>query len=181
MTHLNATQAEQSLYATAWRHTGPGLLIALMFVIVAAATMLREQSAANESNISHDSNLSTEQRLNNLLSGPETSVCNSMRLELPIEQLRDADGQITPKGRTLFMLLGRRAQSLSLNITLTTYSLQDAAFATVIAANMMKNVSLKSEQLKISVEKQPADKNPVRSAMLTVTITMLPAIVGEVG
>ena len=180
MTNPIATRANQSLYAAAWRHTGPGVLIALMFVIIAAETMLREQSSANASNRNRIPDLSIEQQLSDLLSGPENSVCNTVRLELPITQLRGADGQITSNGRTLFMLLGRRAKSLSLNITLTTNSLQDAEFATVIATSMMNNVSLQSEQLKISVEEQPADKNSVRESMLIVAITMCPAIVGEV-
>ncbi len=169
-----------AVYAAAWRQTGPGLLIALMFVIIASAAMLRDQSAANASNINRSPELPIEQRLSNLLSGPGNSVFNTVRLELPIAQLRDADGQMTSNGKTLFMLRGRRAKSLSLNITLTTNSIQDAEFAAVIAARMMSDVSLKSEQLRIGVEEQQTDMNSVRESMLTVTITMCAAIDGEV-
>ncbi len=180
MTNRNATQTKRSLYAAAWRQTGPGVLIALMFVIIASATMLRDQSAANASNKNRNPDLLTEQRLSNLLSGPGNSVFNTVRLELPLAQLRDINDQLTPNGKTLFMLLWRRAKSLSLNITLTTNSFRDAEFAAMIAARMMSNVSLQSEQLRIGVEEQQTDMNSVRESILTVTITMCAAIDGDV-
>ena len=180
MTKLNATQTNRSLYAAGWRHTGPGILIALMFVIIASATMLREQSAANASNVNRNPSRPIEQQLSDLLSGPENSVFNTVRLELSISQLRDADGEMTSNGKTLFMLLGRRAKSLSLDITLTTNSIRDAEFAAMIAARMMSDVSLQPDQLRIGFEEQKTSNNLVSESILTVTITICAAIDGEV-
>lgn len=176
----NKIPQTSAIYTSAWLHTAPGILIAMMFVIIASATMLRDQSVANASNTNPNPDLPLEQQLGDLLSSPMNSVFHTVRLELPIQQLRDTDGEMTSNGKTLFMLLGRRAKSLSLNITLTTNSFRDAEFAAMIAARMMRDVSLQSEQLRIGVEEQQTDMNSVRDSILTVTITMCAAIDGEV-
>lgn len=176
----NKIPQTSAIYTSAWLHTAPGILIAMMFVTLASATMLRDQSVANASNTNPNPDLPLEQQLGDLLSSPMNSVFHTVRLELPIQQLRDTDGEMTSNGKTLFMLLGRRAKSLSLNITLTTNSFRDAEFAAMIAARMMRDVSLQSEQLRIGVEEQQTDMNSVRDSILTVTITMGAAIDGEV-
>lgn len=167
-----------AIYAVAWRHTGPGILIALMFVIIASATMLRDQSVANASSTYRNPDLPVEQRLSDLFSGHSNSVIHTVRLELPIHQLRDADGEMTSNAKSMFILLARRAKQLSLNVTLKTNSNRDAEFAALIAARMMSDVSLRSEQLRIGVEEQQTDSNPVHESILTVTITMCAAIDG---
>jgi hypothetical protein len=176
----NKIPQAQKTYAAAWRHTGPGILIALMFVIIASATMLRDQSVANASDKNQNSDLPLDQRISDLLSSPGNSVLHTVRLELPMQQLRDANGDMTSNGKSLFMLLARRAKSLSLNVTLTTNSNRDAEFAASIAARMMSNVSLQSTQLRIGVEEQQTNSHSIHESILTVTITMCAAIDGEV-
>jgi hypothetical protein len=176
----NKSSQTSFVYATAWQHTGPGILIALLFVIIASATMLRDQAAANALSIDRNSDLPIEQRLNDLLSGQMDSVSYAARLELPMQQLQDADGDITSNARSLFMLLARRAKSLSLNVTLTTNSMHNVGFAAKIAARMMSDASLQSRQLRIGIEEQLTDSNTVHESILTVTITMCAAIDGEV-
>jgi hypothetical protein len=168
-----------AIYTAAWRQSGPGILIALMFIIIASATMLREQSAAQASHTSRNSALPLEKQLSNLLLSRTNAVFHTVRLELPMQQLRDSDGEITPNGESLFSLLARRARSRSLNITFTTNSLRDAEFAATIAARMMGDVSLQTDQLRIGVEEQ-TDSHPVQKSILIVTITMRAAIDGEV-
>ena len=166
-------------YAVAWRHAGPGVLIALLFVIIASATMLRDQSVAYASSSIRNPDLPIELRLSDLLSGQSNSVFHTVRLALPMQQLRDADGEMTSNAKSLFMLIARRAKSLSLNVTLITNSNQDADFAAAIAARMMCDALLQSEQLRISVDEQQTDSNSVQESMLAVTITMCAATDGD--
>lgn len=88
-----------------------------------------------------------------------------------MQQLRDADGDITSNAKSLFMLLARRAKSLSLKVTLTTSSTRDVGFAAKIAADMMSDASLQSEQLRVGVEERRTNGDSVQESFLTVSIT----------
>lgn len=176
----NKSSQTAVMYSAAWRHTGPGILIALLFVVIASATMLRDQSIANASNIIQKQDIPIEQRLDDLLAGRADTIFYSVRLELPMQQLLDADGDITSNAKSLFMLLARRAKSLSLNLALTTNSTQDVGFAAKIAADMMSDGSLQSEQLRIGVEERRTNGDSVHESFLTVSITMCAANGGEV-
>lgn len=72
-THNKSSQTA-ALYSAAWRHTGPGILIALLFVVITSATMLRDQSIANASNIIQKQDIPIEQRLDDLLAGRADTI-----------------------------------------------------------------------------------------------------------
>ena len=176
----NKSSQTAVLYSAAWRHTGPAILIALLFVVMTSATMLRDQSIANASNKIRKHDITIEQRVNDLLAGRGDTIFSSMRVELPMQQLRDVDGDVTSNAKSLFMLLARRAKSLSLNVSLTTDSIQNVGFVAKIAAHMMRDVSLQSEQLRIGVEERLTDGGSVQESFLTVSITMCAASGAEV-
>lgn len=166
------TKHLQNLYAAAWRQTGPGILIALMFVMIASAIMSNEQSRANGSNTKQHGTPPLNQQLSDLLFANTAPATHTIRLELPIQQLRDADGEITSNCTSLFTLLARRAKSLSLTVTLTTDSYNDAKFAVAIAARMMNEVSLEATQIRIGVDEQAINAQSTKTSVLTVNVAM---------
>ena len=157
----------------------PGILVAMMFVLVASAPIIRDQSsvAGLVRAMNHDG-LVVERRLSDLIPCTNCPVSHSVHLKLPLEQLRDAEGRITPNGESFFLLLARRMKSLSLRIRLTASSFDDAGFATAIAARMMNEVVLESTQVRISMLNPAADGDILKAAMLTVTITRFEAVSG---
>jgi len=86
---------------------------------------------------------------------------------------------LTSNGESFFLLLARRMKSLSLNVMLTTNSIADAKFATTIAARMMREVSLESTQLRISMEGRMAGVHAQSDSLLTVTITRHETVDGD--
>ena len=173
------TSPSTTIYASAWRYTGPGILIGFMFVIVASAILLRDQSVANAAGTNRKSEPPLEERLNDLIAGHGYAVFQSMRLEIPLHELRGADGELTSYAKSLFMLLARRANSLSLNVTLRTNFSQDVEFVAQIAARMMRDASLRSQQLRIGTEETLPNTATVKESILTVTITMVAVTNGE--
>ena len=180
MKSLNSIPPRPSLYAHAWQSVGPGMLVALMFVIVAAAAMFREQTAvAGISGVDIHGGLAFDHGLNSLHPGQNRLINHSVQLELPLENLRDSDGRLTPNGESLFLLLARRMKSLSLNIMFTAHSIDDARFATTIAALMMREVPLESTQLRISSDAIPTAGDTSGDSVLTVTITRHETVDGD--
>ena len=96
-----------------------------------------------------------------------------------MQQLRDAEGRLTSNGESFFLLLARRMKSLSFSVMLTTNSIADAKFATIIAARMMREVSLESTQLKISIEGRMASVDAQSDSLLTVTIAQHETVDGD--
>lgn len=176
----NTTFSPQSLYRGAWRQTGPGVLMILLFIIIASTTMIRAQSPMNAPARDLHGHSESRQRLADLMKDHGNSVAHSVRVELPMHELRDADGQLTTSGESLFMLLARRIKSLSLDVTLTANSLQDAEFAAVIAARMMTESNLESTRLRIGVHEVSTDPNSANDSLLVVTITMHETTAGVV-
>ncbi|MDA1232232.1 MAG: hypothetical protein O2856_15770 [Planctomycetota bacterium] len=176
----NTTFNTPSLYGAAWQQIAPGVLIALMFTIIASATMIHAQSPVNASAEIFHGNPASSRSLADLMTDSGNSVAQSVRVELPMHQLRDADGRLTTSGESLFMLLARRIKSLSLDVMLTADSLPDAEFAAVIAARMMSESNLESTQLRIGVNDGSIDPNSANNSLLVVTITMHETTAGVV-
>ncbi len=172
-------QRGQSLYAAGWQHVGSGIVVALMFVIIASAAMFREQRAAGASGIMSREGQFFDDGLNDLRAGKNRAISHSVRLALPMQQLRDAEGRLTSNGESFFLLLARRMKSLSFSVMLTTNSIADAKFATIIAARMMREVSLESTQLKISIEGRMASVDAQSDSLLTVTIAQHETVDGD--
>ncbi|MEJ7590466.1 MAG: hypothetical protein WKF77_02885 [Planctomycetaceae bacterium] len=174
------SQRARSLYAAAWQYAGPGMLIVLMFVIVAAAAMFREQTAvANLAGAGAVGRLDFDDGSNDLDLRQRLSISHSVRLTLPLNQLRDSDGRMTPNGESLLLLLARRMKSLSLSVMLTINSMHDAEFAATIAAHMLRDASLKSTQLRISFDAIPTAVDASGDSVLTVTMTRHEMIDGD--
>jgi len=176
---MSTTQRGQSLCAVGWQHVGSGIVVALMFLIIASAAMIREQSAASAAGIRSRDGQVFDHGLNDLKAGKNRSISHSVRLALSLQQLRDAEGRLTSNGESFFLLLARRMKSLSLNVMLTTNSIADAKFATTIAARMMREVSLESTQLRISMEGRMAGVHAQSDSLLTVTITRHETVDGD--
>ena len=169
-----------SLYVIAWQYLGPGILVALMFVIVASTATFREQ--AGLADVNAHGGLVLDHGPGNLNPGRNRLIGHSVQLVLPLAHLRDSDGRLTPNGESLFSLLARRMKSLSLTIMLTAHSIDDAKFATTIAARMMREIPLDSSQLRISSDVLPtAGDTPDDAALaaLSVTITRIETTDGD--
>lgn len=177
MKSLNSFLHRPSLYATAWQYVGPGILVALMFVIVASAATLREQAGIAGGN-AHD-RLVLNRGPGNLNPRQNPLIGHSVRLELPVEHLRASDGRLTPHGESLFSFLARRMKSRSLTIMLSAHSIDDAKFATTIAAHMMGEVPLEATQLRISSDALRTARDTPGNAVLSVTITRHETVDGE--
>ncbi len=177
---ISSIHKTQSLYNTAWQRMAPGILVAMMFVLLASAPIICEQSsvAGLECAMNHDG-LAVERRLSDLIPDAHCPVSHSVHLKLPLEKLRDTEGRMTPNGESFFLLLARRMKSLSLCIRLTASSFEDAEFTTAIAARMMNEVALESTQISISILNHAASSDHIpKGAMLTLTITRFEAING---
>ena len=176
----STTQCGQSLYAAAWQHTGPGILVAMMFVVITSAAMFRERTAvAAIADVNARGGLDFDHGSGNLSPVQHLAVSHSVQLKLPLEHLRDSSGRMTPNGESLFRLLARRMKSLSLTIMLTAHSIDDAEFATTIAVLMMREVPLESTQLRISSDAIPTAGRTPADSVLTVTITRHETIDGD--
>ncbi len=170
----------KSPWAAAWQHVGSGILVAMMFVILASSAMLREHSAlAGIAGGNADDGLFFRDRFNGFHPGQDASISHSVQLTLPLPHLRESDGRMTPNGESFFRLLARRMKSLSLCVMLTTSSIDDAEFATTIAAHMMSDVSLDSTQIRISSDGRSALSDTQRDAVLIVTITRQETLDGD--
>lgn len=158
----------------------PGILVAMMFVVVASAPIMREQTstAGLVRAMNHDG-LVVDRRLSQLIPCTNCPVSHTVHLKLPLRQLRDAEGQITPNGESFFLLLARRMKSLSLSIRFTAGSFDDAEFATAIAARMMNKVALESTQIRIGMLNPASSSDIPKEAMLTVTVTRFEAVSGD--
>jgi hypothetical protein len=157
----------------------PGILVAMMFVVLASAPIVREQtSAAGLVRAMNNDGFVVDRKLSDLIPCANCPVSHSVHLKLPLEQLRDTEGRITPNGESFFLLLARRMKSLSLSIRLTASSFDDAEFSTTIAARMMNEVALKSTQIRIGMLNPAASGDIPGNAMLTVTITRFEAVSG---
>ena len=171
MKSIRSMQESQSLYTTAWKTIGPGLLIAVMFVIAASGSMMREQTmVADLVSLNTHGGSADHRRLCDWISDANGPVSHSVVLKLPLAQLRDTDGQLTPRGESFFLLLARRMKSLSLSVMLTTDSMTDVEFVSSIAARMLHELSLKSTQVRVGVADVPTTADGL-NAQLTVTIT----------
>jgi hypothetical protein len=180
MTVIDTLQQTRSLYTAAWQHVGPGILLAMMCVVVASAAMFREQtSVANMAGRNADGDLVFDQGLSDSDLRQHLSISHSVRLTLPLRQLRNSNGRITPNGESLFLLLARRMKSLSLSVVFTTNSIDDAEFAITIAAHMMREVPLQSTQLRICWDAASLPRDPAGDAILTVTITRHETVDGD--
>ncbi len=179
MTTHSRTQRARSSWAAAWQHAGPGILIVLMFLIVASAAMFREQTAVAAHMAGAGADLVFDHGFNELDLRRHLSTSHSVRLTLPLNQLRDSDGRMTPKGESLLLLLARRMKSLSLSVMLTANSMQDAEFAVTIAAHMLRDVTLESTQVRIRFEPLPTAGDASGDAVLTVTMTRHEEIDGD--
>lgn len=179
MNTQDTTSQTQSLYGAAWQQIAPGVLIALMFTIASAA-MIHAHSPVNASAESFHGNPASSPGLADLITDPRNSIAHSVRIELPMEQLRDADGRLATSGESLFMLLARRIKSLSLDVMLTADSIPNAEFAAVIAARMMTEANLDAAQLRIGIHERSTDLNSANDSLLVVIITMHETIAGVV-
>lgn len=180
MKTIDTFRQTRSLYAAAWQHVGPGILVAMMCVVMASAAMFREQAAvANVTGENIDGDLVFDRRLSDSDLRQQLSINHSVRLTLPLTQLRDSSGRMTPNGESLFLLLARRMKSLSLSVMLTTNSIDDAEFAITIAGQMMCEVPLESTQLRISSDAATSSSDPARDSVLTVTITRHETVAGD--
>lgn len=172
MKRIDSFQQTQSLYSAAWQHVGPGILIAMMCIVMASAAMLRDQTAvANMAGETSDAGVVFDHGLNHSDWSQSLSISHTVQLTLPLTQLRDSDGRITPNGESLFLLLARRMKSLSLSVMLTASSIDDSRFAALIAAHMIREVPLRSTQLRISLNPTASPRVPAGDSILTVTIT----------
>jgi hypothetical protein len=151
-----------------------------MFVIVVFTLMLREQaSVAGLVHPQKHDGFTVDRITKELMAGLDSRVSHSVEMKLPIEQLRDAEGKITPNGESFFLLLARRTKSLSLNFMLKADSVDDVEFLTAIAARMLHEVALETTQIRVGMADRPtvADGRHVRG--VTVTITRLETVVGD--
>lgn len=171
----------QSLYSNAWQRMAPGILVAMMFVLTASAPITREPSfVSGLVHVMNHDGLVVERQWSDLIPDANCPVSHSVHFKLPLEQLRDTQGQVTPNGESFFLLLARRMKSLSLCIRLTARSFEDAEFATAIAARMMNEAELESTQIRISILNPAASSDDIpENAMLTVTVTRFEAISGD--
>ena len=177
MKSLNSCLHRPSLYATPWQYVGPGILVVLMFVIVASTATFREP--AGLADVNAHGGLVLDHGTGNLNPGQNLLIGHSVQLVLPLAHLRDSDGRLTPNGESLFSLLARRMKSLSLTIMLTAHSIDDAKFATTIAASMMREIPLDSSLLRISSDALPTAGDTPDDATLSVTITRHETIDGD--
>jgi len=180
MKNIKSDRMSQSLYTAAWKHLGPGVLIALMFVIVTFTVMLREQTSV--AGLTHQNNregLTVEQCIKELMTGPDSHVIHSVEMTLPIDHLRSAEGKITPNAESFFLVLARRMKTLSLNIKLTADSLDDVSFLSAIATRMLGEVSLESTQIRIGVADRTKNAGMEHDAAVTVTIMRYESVAGD--
>ena len=179
MKTMSTIRHGQSLYATRWQHVGSGIVVTLMFVITTSAAWHREQVATSAApTISRDGPI-FDHGLNDFKVGRNRSISHSVRLALPLQQLRDAEGQLTSNGESFFLLLARRMKSLSLSVMITTNSVADAEFATTIAARMLRVVSLKSTQLRIRMEGRMEGVQTQGNSLVTIAITRHETVDGD--
>ena len=177
----DTVQQTRSLYAAAWQHVGPGILVAMMCIVMASAAMFREQTVvAHMAGENADGGLVFDHGLDDSDLSKQLSISHSVRLAFPLKQLRDASGHMTPHGESLFLLLARRMKSLSLCVMLTTSSIDDAELAIMIAGHMLREVPLESTQLRISWDKPASSHDPARDSVLTVTISRHETVAGDV-
>lgn len=161
-----------TLYSSAWLSAGPGVLIAIMFVIATAASMNSEQTAAaGQPRITTRDGVMHDGWLDDLIPDVGCPVRHTVQLRLPLKQLRNIDGRITPNGESFFLLLARQMKSQSLNIKLTADSLDNVEFATAISACMMEEIELESTQIRISLQSPIARAADPPEEMLILTIT----------
>jgi hypothetical protein len=180
MKTIDTFRPTRSLYAAAWQHAGPGMLVVMMCIVMASAAMFREQAAvANAAGVNAGGDLVFDHRLSDSDLRRQLSINHSVRLTLPLTQLRNSSGRVTPNGESLFLLLARRMKSLSLSIMLTANSTADAEFAVTIAGHMMREVPLESTQLRISSDEATLPDDPARDSVLTVTITRHETVDGD--
>ncbi len=175
-----SNRMSQSLYTAAWKHLGPGVLIALMFVVVTFTLMLREQtSVAGLVRSNNRDGMMAEQHINALMTGPDSHIIHSVEMTLPIDHLRSAEGKITPNGESFFLLLARRMKTLSLNIKLTADSSDDVPFLSSIAARILREVSLESTQIRIGVADRKKNADLDNDAAVTVTSARYESVAGD--
>ena len=177
---LDSIQQPSTLYATTWQSVGPGILVALMFVIVASAAMFREQSAvAGSADRKMRGGAIFDRELKGLNLGDNLAVSHGVQFQLPLAHLRDPNGRLTPNGDSLFRLLARRMKSLSLTSMLTAHSIEDAKFATTLATQMFREVSLEATQVRISFSPVSMAGAPACDPVLTLTITRHETLKGD--
>ena len=180
MQTIDTVQQTRSLYAAAWQHVGPGILVAMMCLVMASAAMFREQTAvANMAGENADGGMNFDHGLDDSDLSRHLSINHTVRLTLPLKQLRDASGRMTPNGESLFLLLARRMKSLSLCVMLTTSSSDDAELAITIAGHMLREVPLESTQLRISSAVAASSHDPAGDSVLTVTISRHETVTGD--
>ena len=156
----------------AWQSGGPGVLIAVMFVIAAASLMNIEQTTvAGQPGITTRDGVMYDGWSDDLIPDAGSPVHHSVVIRLPLNLLRGSDGRITPNGESFFRMLARRMSSLSLNIVLTADSLGNAEFATAISTRMMDETELESTQIRVSLECPLIRAADPREDMLLLTIT----------
>ncbi|MCA9012244.1 MAG: hypothetical protein KDB01_20970 [Planctomycetaceae bacterium] len=172
MIPIRHDQKPLMLYTIAWQTVGPGVLIAVMFVIATAAATNTEQTAvAGLPRIATRDRVLLDGWSEDLLPDANSPVCHSVQLRLALRQLRNADGTISPNCESFFRLLARRMKSLSLSIRLTADSLDNAKFAAAISARIMDEMELDSRQIRIALRSPAAGEIDPPEEMLILTIT----------
>lgn len=172
MNPVSQHQNTLSLYATAWHHTGPGVFVAMMYVIVASAGLLSDQtSAVGLPDPAEREGMMRHEMLSHLIPDTDSAVSHSVRLQIPLAQLRAAHGNITPNGESFFLLLARRMKSQSLNLVLAADSPVNAEFAATISAMMMKRVELEATQIRIRLNSPAREIHNLPEPRLILTIT----------
>ena len=142
-----------------------------MFLVYSAAGHSDPPHLPQETNI--------EQCLELLDSNADFPTHRSVQLALPVANLRDPGGDLTPSGESFFLLLARRMKSLSLSVSLTSSSPSDTAFTATIAARMMRETPLESTQLCLSADGQETSARTLADPVLTITITRQDTIAGD--
>ena len=161
-----------TLYDVAWRSAGPGVLIAVMFAVAAAAAMnVEHTSASGQLRFTNRDGVLHAGWSDDLIPDADSPVRHSAQLRLPLRQLRNIDGRMTPNGESFFLLLARQMKSQSLNIVLTVDSLDRSEFAAMIAARVMDEIQLESTQIRISQRSSAAGEIDLREERMTLTIT----------
>ena len=172
MIPMRHDQKSLTLYTIAWQSVGPGVLIAVMFVIASAASMNTEQTAAaGQPRITTRDGVLHDGWSDDLIPDAGSPVRHTVQLRLPLRQLRNFDGRISPNGESFFLLLARRMKSLSLNMVLTADSLDNAEFATAISARILEEIELESTQIRISLRSPLTRAVDPAEEMLILTIT----------
>ena len=172
MIPMRHDQKSLTLYTIAWQSVGPGVLIAVMFVIASAASMNTEQTAAaGQPRITTRDGVLHDGWSDDLIPDAGSPVRHTVQLRLPLRQLRNFDGRISPNGESFFLLLARRMKSLSLNMVLTADSLDNAEFATAISARILEEIELESTQIRISLQSPLTRAVDPAEEMLILTIT----------